>query len=343
MNKKDCPFFSVIIPVYQCERTINACVESVLTQGEESLEIVLVDDGATDQSSAICDSYHDRFPALVTVLHKRNEGPLAARLDGIQASTGQYVMFLDSDDRYLPGIFRRLRTVIQTTQADMVLFNHTRVLSDGTKNNNRPAYGNRQMFEGTALSRLLEDAVTGSSLNALWQKCARRELLQGAETFRQYGRLIIGEDKLLSLQIIGNSNKAVYIADALYEYHISRDSLSHSLGLRHYQDMATVLSEIRALSCKLGVNNYNYLYSKNKVEFGISCLYSTARRVLMKSDTVRDFESLAKQIKGDHAFWSAYDLCCSQIAIHKRIACLLLRHGWTNVLFLFFKCSIQTK
>lgn len=337
------PFFSVIIPVYQCENTISACLESVLSQQEAYVELVLIVDGATDQSGKICDSYRERYPEQITVLHKENEGPLIARLDGIRVASGQYVMFLDADDKFLPGIFSQMKETLQSTQADMVIFNHVRVMTNATRSINAPLYADGQMFEGAGLSKLIEDAVITSNLNPLWQKCARRELLQEADIFRKYGRLIIGEDKLLSLHVMSRSKKAVYLADGLYEYYLSPNSLSHRLELKHYQNMAIVFSEVRTLSCKLGIKECDDLYYRNLVEFGMSCLYSTARRVLMQLETIHAFQELFSYIKADDAFWKAYDSYRNHMAIHKRFACLFLQRGWMGALFQYFRCFIQAK
>ena len=94
--------FSVVTAVYNVEPYLAEAIESILTQDigfEESVEIILVDDGSTDRSSAICDEYQQKFPDNIKVIHKENGGAASARNTGISHCEGQYISFMDADDR----------------------------------------------------------------------------------------------------------------------------------------------------------------------------------------------------------------------------------------------------
>lgn len=88
---------SIIVPVYNCEKYLNTCVDSILKQSYEKLEILLVDDGSTDQSGRICDQYQEK-DKRIRVIHKTNGGQQDARSEGIEVSKGEYIAFVDSDD-----------------------------------------------------------------------------------------------------------------------------------------------------------------------------------------------------------------------------------------------------
>ena len=88
---------SVIVPVYNVKEYLNTCVESILNQTYENLEVILVDDGSTDGSGEVCDSYA-KTDTRVQVLHTKNGGQAAARNRGIEVSKGEYLTFIDSDD-----------------------------------------------------------------------------------------------------------------------------------------------------------------------------------------------------------------------------------------------------
>lgn len=96
-DKSDLPLISVIVPIYNMEKYLAKCIESILGQTYAKLEIILIDDGSTDQSGAICDSYADR-DVRIKVIHKINGGLSEARNYGIETSTGEYFSFIDSDD-----------------------------------------------------------------------------------------------------------------------------------------------------------------------------------------------------------------------------------------------------
>ena len=100
-------WLSTIIPVYNTAPWLHRCVDSVLNQslGDDEHEVVLVDDGSTDESPAICDDYAKRYPGRVRVLHLANGGVSVARNAGVGVACGEYVHFVDSDDRVLPGIY----------------------------------------------------------------------------------------------------------------------------------------------------------------------------------------------------------------------------------------------
>ena len=101
------PRISVIVPVYNVEQYLPRCVESILAQTYENLEILLVDDGTKDNSGAICDAYA-RQDARVKAIHKKNGGLSSARNAGIDAATGEYLSFVDSDDWIEPQMYERL-------------------------------------------------------------------------------------------------------------------------------------------------------------------------------------------------------------------------------------------
>ena len=97
--------FSVVTAVYNVEPYLAEAIESILTQDigfEESVEMILVDDGSTDRSGAICDEYQQKFPDNIKVIHKENGGASSARNEGIRHTSGRFVSFMDADDKLTP-------------------------------------------------------------------------------------------------------------------------------------------------------------------------------------------------------------------------------------------------
>ncbi|MCM1441390.1 MAG: glycosyltransferase, partial [Roseburia sp.] len=110
---------SIVVPVYNCEPYLEKCIHSILEQTYENIELVLIDDGASDGSGEICDAYrdHDR----VRIYHKENEGVSRARNDGILQASGQYIMFVDSDDTIEGTMVETLVRALQENGADCSL------------------------------------------------------------------------------------------------------------------------------------------------------------------------------------------------------------------------------
>lgn len=112
---------SIVIPIYNTASYLRRCLEAIIMQANDMLELVLVDDGSSDGSQDICDAYQASYD-FVTVIHQRNKGVSAARNAGIEASNGDYVWFCDSDDRVLPGAISKLFAVMQETEPALITF-----------------------------------------------------------------------------------------------------------------------------------------------------------------------------------------------------------------------------
>ena len=121
---------SVIVPVYNVEDYLARCVDSILAQTHHNLEIVLVDDGATDGSGQICDEYAGKDPRI-KVIHKENGGLSDARNAGIAPASGEYIVFLDSDDFWGdPGALSRIMARARQTGADILNYSYTKFRED---------------------------------------------------------------------------------------------------------------------------------------------------------------------------------------------------------------------
>ena len=125
------PAVSVIVPVYNVEKYLRRCIDSILAQTFTDFELILVDDGSPDNCGAICDEYAAR-DARVRVIHKENGGVSSARNAGLDAATGEYVAFVDGDDYCEPSFLSRSRAFFETEDYDRLSFNLNRIFPDRT-------------------------------------------------------------------------------------------------------------------------------------------------------------------------------------------------------------------
>ena len=121
------PQISIIVPVYNSEKYLGACIDSILAQSYRDFELILVDDGSRDSSPRICDDYAQK-DSRVKVIHKANGGVSAARNDGLDIAKGEYVTFIDSDD-WVEGEY--LETLSKFGKYDIVFFSHRLIYEDG--------------------------------------------------------------------------------------------------------------------------------------------------------------------------------------------------------------------
>ena len=214
---------SIVIPCYKAAATLRRAVASALTDAPSDIEILLVDDGSPDDTGTLCDELAAADPRI-TALHRENGGAGAARNTGLDAASGEWVLFLDADDALLPGLWSALDGVI--TDADMILFGLTRVSTgDIQPTDFLPAgeYADLAALGG-ALSPLLFD--TGL-LAAPYPKLFRRRTLGG---LRFDDRLQINEDVLFNIQFLQISS-AIYCLHGVYykQYDTESGSLSRRL------------------------------------------------------------------------------------------------------------------
>ena len=121
--------FSIIIPIYNVEKYLTECIESVLNQSFKSFEVILVNDGSPDNCGKICDEFAEK-DKRIHVIHKANGGLSDARNAGMRVMTGEFVYFLDSDDYIVDNAIERMVSVITEKRADAVSFGYIKIDDD---------------------------------------------------------------------------------------------------------------------------------------------------------------------------------------------------------------------
>ncbi len=215
------PTVSVIIPVYQVEKYLDKCIASVVGQTYQNLQIILIDDGSTDRSPAICDEWKERDPRI-TVIHQPNGGLSRARNAGLKVATGKFVGFVDSDDWIEPNMVECLLAALQKTDADIAVGGFEGFTEDSKSIPYAKAKSTERSLcsTGDALKRLL--LLRGFIRNFVWNKLYRRTVLSGV-AFPE-GRLY--EDVTWTAQVIGNAKSVVCVDQIFYHYLHRPDSLS---------------------------------------------------------------------------------------------------------------------
>lgn len=210
--------FSVLIPVYNTEKYLEECLQSVLNQTYQDFEIILVDDGSTDNSGAICDKYRIDYPQKIKVIHKENQGQLASRCIATQYAKGQYCIFMDADDLLID---KAIETICENLNKynfpDMLVYSFVY-----DKENEEQILANRFFDEGIVPQQeLYEMLLTGIGLNNVWTKAVKTEIAQcSGYDFSNYYSLRCSEDVLHSMAMIDQCQRVAYIYQPLYQYRI---------------------------------------------------------------------------------------------------------------------------
>ena len=233
---------SFVIPVYNVELYLGECLDSILCQTTESCEIVLVDDGATDSSGEICDRYADRYPT-VKVIHKENGGLSSARNAGLSVAKGEYVTFVDSDDKVCPGSVTKLLDWINSQDADLCFLRAAKLFPNGSLTD---------LNEGIVGSELRgkprEAAIDYLSTRPKYPGCAWAKLFRRA--FLTEHQLLFPFDRRYS-EDLGFLRDCILCAerfDALdepfYQYRQSRTgSITQKASAKNFYDLLLFISE----------------------------------------------------------------------------------------------------
>ena len=216
---------SVIVSVYNLERYIERCVESLREQTFTDYEIVLVDDGSTDSSGAICDEFA-RMDARITVIHRINGGLSAARNTGLDYAKGEYVLFVDGDDYAEPGYIKRLYEAMIATDADIVLCNYFYRDDEGELVNrtNYTYVAESGPFHNLQALCLFEDQQYGTFFDVVWNKLFRKALFDG---IRFPEGISLVEDISIMPELYYRAGRIFVIGDKLYNYIYRQSSLSN--------------------------------------------------------------------------------------------------------------------
>ncbi|MCR5809446.1 MAG: glycosyltransferase [Clostridiales bacterium] len=166
--------FSVIIPVYNAEKTLRRCVDSVLGQESADIEIILVNDGSTDGSGSICEEYSRMAPS-VRYISQKNGGVSAARNAGLDAAQGEYILFVDSDDHLPEGFGHELERIAAGDCADFIRFSDCVFNGSESKRNIC-----RPFFAGTRKEILprISEAICMKTINPPWAKLYKRGIIE---------------------------------------------------------------------------------------------------------------------------------------------------------------------
>lgn len=297
MNK---PLFSVIIPVYNVEKYLSFCLDSVLGQTFSDYEVILIDDGSTDSSGRICDDYANRFPDRFRVQHKPNQGLISARRAGLKLVKGQFVCFMDSDDCWVDNTLSRLHEIIKTTDSDVVLFLFSRIDENGG------AIGKAEpgWFEHSGSvekKEIIEELLLGH-LNSLCFKCCRYELFDIDTDYSNFYNIQLEEDLLQCLPVMYTANRFYYLDEPLYQYRINPTSISQNYQKEQYRRFNIVRPLLYQFIEKMGLDteqnkkNFFHTYLANlwsDVEAMYTCISSKERRNAAL-DEVRSYEFVKK-------------------------------------------------
>ncbi len=262
------PKVSVIVPVYNTEKYLKECIDSIKNQTLEEIEIIIVDDGSKQECANFCDELA-KNDGRIRVVHKQNQGPGLARNAGIEIANGEYVGFIDSDDYIDSKMYESLYCAAKRNQADLVMsgvsFVGGNTFSKSGDFVEKNYFDKETVFENEELKTLILGVVGALPSEAddsrygvsVCKNIFRRVLLSDKKIEFLSERKIMSEDTLFMVDYIKQSKKAVGIQGAFYCYRRNDESFSKSYKSDRFEKAIVFLAELENhISDILNVDEY---------------------------------------------------------------------------------------
>lgn len=254
---------SVIVPVYNVEKFFDACIKSILSQSYSNIEIILVDDGSTDSSGALCNEYA-KSDSRIRVIHQKNQGLSGARNTGMSVAKGDYFCFVDSDDGMHRDFIKILYNCLKENESDIAVCNYVKFSGDMPADNDLVTDTYAVWSDIEAINEM---CITGRLIPVVWNKIYKRELFENISF--PVGK--IHEDEFVTPQIIAKITSLPICDAELYYYRQRDDSITGSKNRRDIRHLVTIKAYENKCRIFKGAK-YKDVY----LEVVRSCLYMIA-------------------------------------------------------------------
>lgn len=232
---------SIIVPIYKVENYLEKCIESILNQTYKDIEIILVDDGSPDNCGKICDEYAKK-DKRIKVIHKQNGGLSDARNFGIDLATGEYIIFVDSDDYIDRNMCRILLNYAKKYDADIVSCNFKDVYVNNVEKINKQCI-NKNLEIVSNIKALYKYFLKNTTdMVVVWNKLYKKKVFFDEKNVR-FPKGKLHEDMYTTYKLYYYASKIVFIDDILYYYFRHKDSITGSISKKNLLDKIDAVIE----------------------------------------------------------------------------------------------------
>lgn len=324
---------SIIVPIYNAQKYIDVCLESIIKQTYQDFELILVDDGSQDASGRICDLYAKK-DQRITVYHRENHGVSASRNFGLAHARGKYVLFVDADDSIEPDMLKRCIGLADENKADLVICSFRYYMRD---ENNRMVENSLACDfcgEGREIFNLwFTTLVEKEILNPPWNKLIKKELLDN-NRIQFNEEFSICEDMTFSTQLLAASRKTVLTGDMLYNYYIRSSGTLVFRFHDNYFEALTHFYDTAYRYCKKFKINSTQTKILNTLYVNLTIMF--IKQIYTKSpwnnrSRYKKIIEIGKEEKLLHAVRSA------NLTRKRRLVCYLLKNRMVNMISIIYK------
>lgn len=228
---------SIIVPVFNVEKYLRRCINSIIKQTYKNLEIIIIDDGSTDGSPVICDDFREK-DSRIKVIHQSNGGLSKARNKGIELASGDFIAFVDADDYIAPTMYEELKNNMDEFNSDISICQYYKCFrffkQTAKGSNNTGVYKFKKKFDN-----LYNDNKVISYY--AWNKLYKKEMFNSIS----YPVGLIFEDIYIICDLFESANSISYINKPLYYYTMRRNGISRTYTVNHYNEINAIDKNIK--------------------------------------------------------------------------------------------------
>ena len=331
MRIAELPLVSIIVPVYNSEKFLDSCIQSLVKQSYKKIEIIIINDGSTDQSKVLCD-YYAKNDQRITVVHKTNEGVTQARLIGLQYSNGSYVTFVDSDDFVHMRFVEIMVDMALKYNTDMVGCQYYHVTKNAVfKTEKRPEeglYGKENIRHLLKTNFLYDSKKEKAGMHPfICTKLIRRQYV--GEMLEAGKNLWYEEDLAGILKLLYSINKMYILSDYLYYYTQHNRQVTKIFNPNLWENANNCWIRIK------DIDKESYL-DKQFPKRIIMTIYDILKKC--SSEQYAFFENYYRMMRCSEVVNSILELGCDNtFSYRSKIKFYILRKNMTVFLFLIFK------
>lgn len=323
--------FSVLVPVYNVIKYVEECLQSLADQSFGDFEVILVDDGSTDGSGAVCDLWQSRYPEKIRVIHKPNQGVMLARATALREAAGRYIVFVDSDDTLRADALQVLFEYIRRFEPDMVIYDASKSQDFSVPLRSFP------FSDGQCVnlrdSELLRNILFSSfDLASLCLKCVRKEIVPVDQNFSQWAHVRSGEDFIITVLMMERAEKIVFSKEILYYYRTNLQSITNTYNKGLLRSLRAALQVQREAAQRLDSDgSLARLVDRN----ALWCYYDVIAEISLSGITLPEKKQCIMEVISDPDFQRVYEYRDTLQGPKEKLTVWLAKHRLLAPLYLF--------
>ncbi len=336
---------SIIVPIYNVEKYLKRCMDSLLNQTLNDIEIIMVDDGSPDNCPQMCDDYL-KTDSRIKVIHKKNAGLGYARNSGLDIARGEYVAFVDSDDYVDTDMYELLYQKAKSGQFDVV---YSGVVKEWYGGKTSKSFISDKEYRGIQVVELLADMISpapevkeeGGFNFSVWTSIYKRDVIEKNEIRFQSEREIMSEDIVFHAELLPHCRSVCYYPDAFYHYCYNDNSLTHNFNPKKIAANFALYEMILKI---LKQNNLEYMRDRVMRLFMGYTRGIILRNILLSSVSLSEKKMMCREVY-DYPGWkyifSHYPI--GKITFLRRMILMTIKYKLFYVEYFFFNMYYRSK